>query len=148
MSHNNLHHKKMILQPIGTKGPSIPFSESLISAGFPSSAENFLEKSLDLHELLIAHPAATFFIKVLGDSMINAGIQSGDILIVDRSLTATHNKIVIARINDEFVVKRIQFIGTQIILIAENEAYQPCRITADMDFEIWGIVTFIIHQAR
>lgn len=124
----------------------IPFAESLISAGFPSSAENFVERSLDLNELLIKHPTATFFIKVMGDSMINAGIHSNDILIVDRSLTPTNNKIVVVRLNDEFTVKRIQFNQETILLIPENPNYKPIEIKKDADFEIWGVVTNVIHS--
>ncbi len=124
----------------------IPFSESLVSAGFPSSAENFIENSLDLNDLLITHPSATFFIRVIGDSMINAGINSGDILIVDRSLSVANNKIAIVRIHDEFTVKRVKINGNNISLIAENDNYKPIEIKKETDFEVWGIVTFVIHQ--
>lgn len=124
----------------------IPLFESAIPAGFPSSAENFIEKALDLNDLLISHPASTFFIRVKGDSMINAGIRSNDILIVDRALSPSHNKIVIARINDELTIKRIKFEATGIILVPENDAFKPIPITADMDFEVWGVIAFVIHQ--
>lgn len=124
----------------------IPFAQSLVSAGFPSSAENFVENSLDLNDLLIHHPAATFYVRVLGNSMINAGINSGDILIVDRSLTVSNNKIAIVRINDEFTVKRIRMEGDTIFLIAENDEYKAIEISKDMDVEVWGVVTFVIHK--
>lgn len=124
----------------------IPLIDARVSAGFPSSAENYLDKSLDLNELLIKHPAATFFVRVKGDSMINAGINSGDILIVDRALSVSNNKIVIARVNDEFTVKRIKLEEHKIFLIADNNKYEAIEITGDMDFEIWGIVTCVIHQ--
>ncbi|HSW75568.1 MAG TPA: translesion error-prone DNA polymerase V autoproteolytic subunit [Candidatus Saccharimonadales bacterium] len=123
----------------------LPFSEDKISAGFPSSAENFTEKSLDLNELLIHHPTSTFYVKVIGDSM-SSKIATGDILIVDRSLQATNNKIVIARVNDEFLVKRIKFEGKKIFLIPDNSMYKVIEITEEMDFEIWGVVTCVIHQ--
>lgn len=128
-----------------TKKQLIPLLASRVAAGFPSSAENFIEKSLDLNELVIKHPVATFFVRVKGDSMINAGIHSGDILIVDRALTASNNKIVIARIHDEFTVKRILMTETTISLLPENENYKPIHITDDMDFEVWGVVTFVLH---
>ena len=124
----------------------IPFSESSISAGFPSPAENFAENVLDLNDLLIKHTASTFFIRVVGTSMVNAGINSNDILIVDRALSAGNNKIAIVRINDEFTVKRIKLEGNRTFLVAENEQYQPIEITKEMDCEVWGIVTFVIHQ--
>lgn len=126
---------------------ALPFPEALLSAGFPSSAENFTERSLDLNDLLIKNSTSTFYIKVIGDSMINAGINSNDILIVDRSLTPTNNSIAVVRINNEFTVKRIKFEHNKVLLIPENEKYKVTEITGEMDFEIWGIVTFIIHKA-
>lgn len=137
------------IAPLHTKHPCfIPFAESLISAGFPSSAENFTEHALDLNDLLIAHPAATFFVRVTGDSMIEAGINSGDMLIVDRSLAPAHNKIAIVRINDEFTLKRLHYHATGLLLMAANPHYKPITITSETDFEIWGIVTFIIHKPK
>lgn len=125
---------------------AIPFAQELISAGFPSSAENFIQQPLDLNDLVIKHATATFFVKVIGDSMIDAGIRSNDILIVDRSLTPTNNKVVVVRINDEFTVKRIQYAADKIMLLADNDNYKPIEITKSTDFEIWGVVTFVIHQ--
>lgn len=124
----------------------IPLFESRISAGFPSPAEDYIENALDLNELLIKHPVATFFVRVCGISMINAGIHDNDILIVDRALTPTDNKIVVARLNGELTVKRIKFEGNKIFLIADNPDYKPIEVTQDTDFEVWGVVTSIIHQ--
>lgn len=124
----------------------IQLLESRISAGFPSSAENYLERSLDLNELLIKHPAATFFIRVKGDSMIKAGINSEDILIVDRSLSISNNKIIIARIHDELTVKRIKIEGEKLFLMPDNDEYKPIEIKDEMDFEVWGVVIFVIHK--
>lgn len=125
---------------------SIPFTESLISAGFPSTAESFVDRALDINDLLIKHPESTFYIRVIGDSMINAGINTGDILVVDRASTFTNNKIAVVRINNEFTVKRISFTQDKILLIAENDNYAPIEITQEMDFEVWGIVTFVVHK--
>lgn len=139
--------KIVAVYPLESQNPCvIPFAESLVSAGFPSSAENFVENSLDLNDLLIEHPSATFYVRVIGNSMIKAGINSGDILIVDRSLSFTNNKIAIVRINDEFTVKRIKMEGTKIFLIAENDEYKAIEIKSDMDVEVWGVVTFVIHK--
>lgn len=124
----------------------IPFPEHSVPAGFPSPAENFTENVLDLNDLLIKHTASTFFVRVVGNSMVNAGIHSNDILIVDRALSPAHNKIAIVRINDEFTVKRIKLDAEKTFLVAENNQYQPIQITQDMDCEVWGIVTFVIHQ--
>lgn len=128
------------------QGQPVPLLQARISAGFPSSAENYLEKSLDLNELLIKHPAATFFVRVKGDSMVNAGIQSQDILIVDRALSVSHNKIVVARVNDELTIKRLIMHEGKLYLAPDNPGYKPIEITAETDFEIWGIVTYVIHQ--
>lgn len=125
---------------------SIPFLEGKVSAGFPSSAENYSDKTLDLNELLIKHPSATFFIRVKGESMEKAGIKTNDILIVDRAVSVAHNKIVIARIADELTVKRISMIGDNLFLMPDNDGYKPIRITSEMDFEVWGVVTYVIHQ--
>ena len=125
----------------------LPLFVSSISAGFPSPAEDFVENELDLNEFLIRHPAATFFVKVKGDSMINAGIADGDILVVDRSLDPKNNSVAIAFLDGEFVVKRICKKQSGLFLIPENSRYQPIKITEEMDFKIWGLVTFIIKKA-
>ena len=116
-----------------------------VSAGFPSPADSYIENQLDLNKLLIRHPAATFFVKVKGDSMIEAGIHSGDILIVDRALEATDKKVVIAVIDGELTVKRIRIIEGRIFLLPENQDYSPTEITDEVSFEIWGVVTNVIH---
>ena len=126
----------------------IPLIESAVPAGFPSIAEDYVDRALNVQELLIKHPAATFFVRVKGTSMINAGIQSNDILIVDRALTPIDNKIVVARIDGELTVKRLRIdANNKVLLVAESADYAPIEITSSMDFEIWGVVTFVIHQA-
>ena len=116
-----------------------------VAAGFPSPAENYIEGKLDLNKHLIKHPAATFFVRVTGDSMINAGIHPGDILIVDRAIEPADKKVVIAVINGELTVKRIRIGKSRISLESENENYKPLEIKEGMDFEVWGIVTNVIH---
>lgn len=125
---------------------ALPMVQTHIQAGFPSPADDYIECKLDLNEHLIKHPAATFFVRVTGDSMIGAGINSGDILIVDRALQATDNKIVIAYINGEFTVKRITKKKNALYLMPENDNFDPIEITPEMDFEIWGVVSYVIHQ--
>ncbi len=126
----------------------LPLFLASVKAGFPSPADDFLEKKLDLNEHLIRHPAATFFVRVDGDSMQGAGIHRGDILIIDRSLEAQDGKIVVAVINGEFTVKRIRFGNGALVLEPENPRYAPIRIDPDSDFQVWGVVTYIIHQAH
>lgn len=123
----------------------LPFFHTKISAGFPSPAEEYSEKKLDLNEYLIKHPSATFFIKVSGDSMIGAGIHSGDLLIVDRSQEPANNKIVIAVLDGEFTVKRIMKKKDKIFLIPENDNFKPIEIKSEMNCEVWGVVTHVIH---
>jgi len=117
-----------------------------VAAGFPSPADDFLEGQLDLNEHLIRHPAATFFVRVTGDSMVGAGIHSGDMLIVDRALEPTDKKVVIAVVNGELTVKRLQKQRDRLILIPENDAYKPIIVEEGTDFEIWGVVTNVIHS--
>ena len=117
-----------------------------VSAGFPSPAEDYIEGKLDLNQHLIKHPAATFFVRVTGDSMIDAGIHPGDILIVDRAVEALDKKVVIAVIDGELTVKRIRNTKTGFILVPENDKYSPITITEGSDFEVWGVVTTVIHK--
>lgn len=123
-----------------------PLYLSTVEAGFPSPAEDYVEGSLDLNEYLIKHPAATFFVRVSGDSMINAGIFPGDILIVDRSLEPVDKKIVIAVLDGELTVKRLRYRAGIPSLEPENDNYSPIRISEEMSFEIWGVVTNVIHK--
>ena len=127
---------------------SIGLHLTSIEAGFPSPADDHLDISLDLNDYLIKHPSATFYIYVKGDSMINDGIYSGDIMIVDRSLTPKTKDIVVAMINGEFTVKRMYRKNNKIYLNPGNKDYQSIYITDDMDFQIWGVVTHTIHHCR
>lgn len=122
------------------------FYEEGVSAGFPSPAEDYVEKRLDLHDLVVEHPAATFFVKVVGDSMIGAGIHTGDILVVDRSLSAKSGKVIVALFNGEFTVKRFIKKGEEVTLCPENAHYPPIPIKEGDDFQIWGVVTYVLHK--
>jgi len=126
--------------------PSVSLATEQVAAGFPSPADDYLEGQLDLNEYLVRHPAATFFVRVSGDSMIGAGIHSGDILIVDRALEAKDKKVVIAFIDGELTVKRLVRRQGKIVLMPENDKYQPLTIADDADLEIWGVVTSVIHS--
>ncbi|MEM6614811.1 MAG: translesion error-prone DNA polymerase V autoproteolytic subunit [Cyanobacteria bacterium P01_C01_bin.72] len=125
---------------------SLNFYSCCVSAGFPSPAEDYIEGKLDLNQHLIPHPLATFFVRVSGDSMIGAGIHSGDLLIVDRSLSAREGSVIIAVVNGELLVKRLHFDGQQPCLMAENPEYSAIEITEAMDFQVWGVVTSVIHS--
>lgn len=135
-----------VLRCVQNKFYRLPFYQTSISAGLPSPAEDDEEEQMDLNELLIKHPSATFFLKVSGSSMINAGIHHNDILIVDRSMEASDGKIVIAAVNGELTVKRLSIEGKKVQLVPENENYQPIDITEDCELHIWGVVTNVIHN--
>lgn len=119
---------------------------SQIPAGFPSPAEDFLEKRLDLNEYLIKNKSATFLIKVYGDSMMNAGIFDGDMLVIDRSVQPSSGKIILGVLNGEFTVKRMEKRRNKLFLVPENKKFDAIEITNEMDFKIWGVVTFAIHK--
>jgi DNA polymerase V len=124
--------------------------EGGVSAGFPSPADDYLDVDLNLHQYLVKHPASTFFIIAKGHSMEKAGIGDEDLLVVDKSLEAKNNDIVIAVVNGEFTVKRYLNINNQFILRAETELnnYPDIKIDESIDFEIWGVVTHTIHNHR
>jgi len=123
-----------------------PMFVARVQAGFPSPGDDYIEKNLDLNELLITNPSATFFVKVEGDSMINAGINSGDTLVVDKAVEAKDKSVVIAHINGELTVKRIWLAKGKVFLNPENEDFSPIEVTEETDFDIWGVVTYVIHK--
>lgn len=125
----------------------LPLYSSSVPAGFPSPADDYIEMHLDLNEYLIKHQASTFLVRASGDSMTVAGIHSGDLLIVDRSLPPVHGKIVIAAINGELTVKRLSLQEGRVQLLPANERYRPIDISEELELVIWGVVTFVIHQA-
>jgi DNA polymerase V len=126
----------------------MPLFTEAVSAGFPSPADDHMERELDLNELLIEHPAATFFVRVSGNSMENVGIHDGDTLIVDRALTPSDRSVVIAVLNGELTVKRVRTAGGTLRLVPENSDMEPIKVTPEMDFEVWGVVTNVIHRVR
>jgi len=128
------------------KRQELPLFLANVPAGFPSPADDYIDRKLDLNEYLVKHPTATFFVRVEGESMINAGIHCGDVLIVDRALQATDKKIVIANVNGELTVKRIRKIKNKLFLAAENPDFEPIEVKGGEQFEVWGVVTYVLHQ--
>jgi len=143
----NIKERLIYVIPESALEMQLPYYES-VSAGFPSPAEDYLEHNLDLNRYLIKHPESTFFVKVEGRSMLNAGILPNDILIIDRSIYPKHKQIIIGVIDGEFTVKRLMITNGKTILKAENSSYQDIEITADMNFMVWGVVTNIIHRVK
>ncbi|MCF7956158.1 MAG: translesion error-prone DNA polymerase V autoproteolytic subunit [Phycisphaerae bacterium] len=137
---------KIVSRPdISTKRKQSIFSAT-VSAGFPSPAADYEEGKLDLNRHLIKNPPATFFVRVTGDSMVGAGIHSGDLLVVDRSLEPKNNNVIIAALDGELTVKRIRIRGGKITLVPENKNYNARKIEGNMEFEVWGVVTNVIHE--
>lgn len=142
-----------ILGPIETDERQplrLPLFLAGVQAGFPSPADDFIDKRLDLNEHLIQHPAATFFVRAVGESMLGAGIHDGDLLIVDRAVEAQSGKIVIASVNGELTVKRLERKGQRLLLVPANPDYPPLDVSDSLDsgegFEVWGVVTCVIHK--
>lgn len=135
-----------IFAPERVSDLKLPLFMESVSAGFPSPADDYLEGRLDLNDHLIRNPAASFFVRVQGDSMINAGIHTGDILLVDRSLEAKDGSVVIAVVDGELTVKRIKKSGNRLFLLPENKNYKPIEIRSESGFEVWGVVTTVIHS--
>ena len=124
----------------------IQYVKEGVSAGFPSPATDFLGNEIDLNKELCKNPLATFYIKVNGNSMINAGISDKDILIVDRSLEPQNNKIAVCFIDGEFTVKRIQVEDDCLYLMPENPSYPAIKVTEENELVIWGMVTYVIKS--
>ena len=118
-----------------------------ISAGFPSPATDYIENKLDLNEYLVNHPAATFIVKASGPSMTESGILSGDLLIVDRSVTPKNDNIVIASVFGDLTVKKLRKKGSALFLVSANDEYHSIEIKEEMECFIWGVVTYVIHKA-
>jgi len=124
---------------------SFPLFSDLVTCGFPSPAQDYIERRIDLNELMIRHPSATYFVKSTGDSMIQAGIGEGDLLVVDSAHKAVHGDIVIAAVDGEFTVKRLQLHPT-VMLKPENPAYKSIMIGSEDNLEVFGVVTYIVKS--
>lgn len=142
---SRLEHIKNLLNDSGSTG-SLPLYSSKVQAGFPSPADDYIERYLDLNTEYIKHPAATFLVTAIGDSMVDVGIYSGDVLVVDKSLEALDGKIVIAAVNGELTVKRLSRKNNKVQLLPANSKYQPIDITEEQEVVIWGVVTLVLHK--
>lgn len=126
----------------------IPMFGDAVPAGAPSPAQDYLDMDLNLHDFLVQNPADTFCVRAIGDSMIDANIQSGDVMVVDKALEPSNNDIVLAVLDGDFTVKHIRKSEGELYLMPANENYQPIKITEGVDFKVWGVVTFIIQKAN
>jgi len=125
----------------------IPYLLEAVQAGFPSPAQDYVEQKLDLNELCIKHPAATYFVRASGESMIGAGIHDNDILVVDRALNAQAGDIIIACLNGELTVKALQ-LKPYPALLSYNPDYPPIRLGSDAELDVFGVVSHVIHRCR
>ncbi|WP_236261569.1 LexA family protein [Pseudogulbenkiania ferrooxidans] len=125
---------------------SLPLFASRVPAGAPVAADDLKEADVDLNTHLVRRPASSFLVTVKGDSMINAGIHDGDMLVVDKSLEARHGKVVVAVINGELTVKRLEKTATGLRLLPENPDFAPIEVPEEASFFIWGVVTNVIHK--
>ncbi len=126
----------------------LPLAGTAIAAGFPAPAEEYLDLALDLNKELVKHPAATFCVRVKGDSMVDAGIQDGDLLVIDKALEAKEGCIAVCFIDGEFTVKRLAMREEGVYLMPANAEFKPIRITEENEFLVWGIVAYVIHKPR
>ena len=126
---------------------TFPLFSDLVQCGFPSPAADYVEQRIDLNQLLIQHPSATYFVKASGDSMIDGGISDGDLLIVDSAITASHCDIIIAAVDGEFTVKKLQLRPT-VQLIPMNSAYSPITISSEDTLDVFGVVIHVVKAMR
>ena len=125
---------------------TIPFSESGVAAGFPSPAEDFMDLALDLNKELVRNPASTFYARVRGTSMIDEGINNGDLFIIDKSIEPHDGALAVCFIDGEFTLKRFKDMGDHALLMPANKEFQPIMVNRENDFQIWGIVRYIIKK--
>jgi DNA polymerase V len=126
----------------------LPLAGTAIAAGFPSPAEEYVEIALDLNKELIKHPASTFYARVKGDSMVDAGIQDGDLLVIDKALEPKEGSIAVCYLDGEFTVKRLAVREECVYLMPANAEFKPIKITEENDFLVWGLVAYVIHKPR
>ncbi|HHF7365107.1 TPA: LexA family protein [Legionella bozemanae] len=134
------------LEQLKKRTVQLPVFASKIQAGFPSPADDYIEGYLDLNTKFIKHPSATFVLQATGDSMVEAGIFSGDWLLVDRSIEPSDGRIVIAAVNGELTVKRLSKKGRMVQLLPANPKFKPIDITQECEMVIWGVVTLVLHE--
>lgn len=141
----------MTIENLGESGEfqqlDIQMFTDAVPAGFPSPATDYCERKLDLNELCVQHPAATYFVRAQGDSMLEAGIFPGDVLVIDRSITAAHGDIVIVSVNGELTVKQLET-RPKTRLVPMNKKYAPIDVPDDADLEVFGVATTVIHSLR
>ncbi|MBQ2493153.1 MAG: translesion error-prone DNA polymerase V autoproteolytic subunit [Bacteroidales bacterium] len=126
----------------------LPVADGGIRAGFPSPAQDYLESGIDLNRELVKNPSSTFFGRVSGDSMAGAGIEDGDLIVIDKSISASEGDIAVCFVDGEFTLKRIHIENDFVWLVPENPKYRRIKVTPDQNFMVWGVVTYSIKDVR
>lgn len=135
-----------IFSPENLGEMELPLSGNSVAAGFPSPAEEYIEAKIDLNRELVRNPASTFYARVSGISMVDDGIDDGDLLVIDKSIEPYQGCLVVAHLDGEFTLKRIRFESDAAWLIPANEKYKPIKITEDNEFVVWGVVRYLIKK--
>jgi len=135
-----------ILKPDSVESLNIKFSDTPVNAGFPSPADNHMENTMDLNRALVKNPSSTFYARVKGESMINDGVDDGDILVIDRSVEPYENCLAVCFLDGEFTLKRVRLEGEDLLLVPANEKFKSIRVKKDNDFYVWGIVRYLIKR--
>ena len=146
-----MNKEKLTIEVFGadvSSGLALPYADQGIQAGFPNPAQDYLDLCLDLNKELVTNPPATFYGRVRGDSLVEADVREGDILIIDKSLTPVQDDLVVAFIDGDFTLKFIHIDQNVVWLMPANEQYRPIRVTAENDFLVWGVVTYTIRDNR
>ena len=126
----------------------LPFADEGVRAGFPSPAQNGMDNSIDLNRDLVRHPESTFYARVEGDSMVDAGVRAGDILMIDKSLEPDDGDMAVCVVNGEFTLKFVERHPDCVVLVPANSDYEPIRVGEGERFEVWGVVTYVIHKIK
>lgn len=142
----SINQKLIFFLPDDSFSEGQQFVTSGIKAGFPSPAADFEENKISLDKIVVKNKETTFYAKASGNSMTGAGIDDGDILVIDRSIEPINNKIAVCLIDGEFTVKRIKIEGAHVFLMPENSNYKPIKIELHNEFVVWGIVTYVIKK--
>lgn len=135
-----------IFRPDLLSDSALPYADEGVWAGFPSPAQDYMENAIDLNRDLVNHPESTFYARVMGDSMVDAGVKQGDILIVDKALEPRSGDMAVCIVNGEFTVKYLDLQPDCVRLIPANERFEPIEISDADSFEVWGVVTYVISS--
>ena len=135
-----------ILKPDSVESLNIKLSDTPVNAGFPSPAENHMENTMDLNRALVKNPSSTFYARVKGESMINDGVDDGDLLVIDRSVEPYENCLAVCFLDGEFTLKKVRLGGDDLLLVPANEKFKPIRVKKDNDFYVWGVVRYLIKR--